>query len=232
MPEVMITGPEGRIEAKYQHVRNGAPIAVVMHPHPASGGTMNDKVTYAMYRTFINSGFNTIRFNYRGVGKSEGKFCEGEGELPDAASVLDWLQTYNPSAPACWVGGFSFGALVAMQLLMRRPEMDGFIAISPPANLYDFTFLAPCPVSGLFIQGDQDTIVTTSSVHQLAKTLTNQRHITIEEKIITGADHSFTKHIELVMQTTQLYIRTHCKHALINTLGSSNVASTDKVSVA
>jgi len=232
MPEVMITGPEGRIEAKYQHVRTGAPIAVVMHPHPEHGGTMNNKVTYAIYRTFINSGFNTIRFNYRGVGKSEGKFSQGEGELSDAASVLDWLQTYNPSAPACWVAGFSFGALIAMQLLMRRPEMDGFIAVSPPANLFDFTFLAPCPVSGLFIQGDQDTIVTTASVHQLAKTLTNQRHITIEEKIISGADHFFGKHIEPVMQATQGYLRANCKHALQGTLIAPSAQDGGKASAA
>lgn len=207
MPEVMINGPEGRIEAKYHHYRTNAPIALVLHPHPEHGGTMNNKVAYGLYRTFVNNGFNTLRFNFRGVGKSEGKFNQGEGELSDAASVLDWLQTYNANAPSCWVAGFSFGAWVGMQLLMRRPEVDGFVSVSPPANLYDFSFLAPCPVSGLFIQGDMDTVVTPESVHQLAKHLSTQKNISITEKIVKGADHFFTDKIDHVMKNTQEYLR-------------------------
>jgi alpha/beta superfamily hydrolase len=211
MPEVMINGPEGRIEAKYQHYRNNAPIALILHPHPEHGGTMNNKVAYGLYRTFVNNGFNTLRFNFRGVGKSEGKFNQGEGELSDAASVLDWLQTYNTNASSCWIAGFSFGAWVGMQLLMRRPEVDGFISVSPPANLYDFTFLAPCPVSGLFIQGDMDTVVTPESVHQLAKHLSTQKNISITEKIVKGADHFFTDKIDHVMKNTQDYLRLKCQ---------------------
>jgi uncharacterized protein len=206
MPEVIINGPEGRLEAKYHHSKTNAPIAVVLHPHPEHGGNMNNKVTYALYRTFANSGFNVLRFNFRGVGKSEGIFDNGEGELSDAASILDWLQSHNPNSPACWVAGFSFGAWIAMQLLMRRPEIDGFVAVSPPANMFDFTFLAPCPVSGLFIQGNQDNLVSPQSVHELAKTLTAQRNITIAEKVIAGADHFFTAHLPTVMEITREYI--------------------------
>ena len=68
-------------------------------------------------------------------------------------------QTFNENAQACWIAGFSFGAWIGMQLLMRRPEITGFISVAPPANLYDFSFLAPCPSSGLVITGDQDEIV-------------------------------------------------------------------------
>jgi alpha/beta superfamily hydrolase len=107
----------------------------------------------------VRRGFSTLRFNFRGVGRSQGSFDRGEGELSDAASALDWLQTYNPNAQFCWIAGFSFGAWIGMQLLMRRPEIESFIAVSPPANIYDFTFLAPCPSSGLVLQGDQDTVV-------------------------------------------------------------------------
>jgi uncharacterized protein len=217
MPEVMINGPEGRLEAKYHHQRNGAPIAVILHPHPEHGGTMNNKVTYALYRTFVNNGFNTIRFNFRGVGKSEGKFSNGEGELSDAATVMDWLQAYNPSAPACWVAGFSFGAWISMQLLMRRPEVDGFISVSPPANLFDFTFLAPCPVSGLFIQGTHDTIVTTDSVQKLAAHLSTQRNIHITEAMVEGADHFFTDKLDQVMAQTQNYVRANINRSRVLT---------------
>lgn len=217
MPEVIINGPVGRLEAKYHHTSATAPMAVVLHPHPEHGGTMNNKVTYALYRAFVNSGFNTLRFNFRGVGKSEGRFDEGEGELSDAATVLDWLQSHNPNSPACWVAGFSFGAWIAMQLLMRRPEIDGFIAVSPPANLYDFTFLAPCPVSGLFIQGDKDTIVTPESVHKLAKTLSAQKNITIIEKIIEGADHFFLDHLSQLIGLAQTYIANPAPKAKLKT---------------
>ena len=160
MPDVIINGPEGRIEARYHHARGaGAPMALVLHPHPQHGGTMNNKVVYTLYQCFVRRGFSTLRFNFRGVGRSQGSFDRGEGELSDAAAALDWLQTYNPNAQFCWIAGFSFGAWIGMQLLMRRPEIESFIAVSPPANIYDFSFLAPCPSSGLILQGDQDTVV-------------------------------------------------------------------------
>lgn len=207
MPEVIINGSEGRIEGYYYHGKNSnAPIAIVLHPHPEHGGTMNNKVTYALYRSFVSRGFNTMRFNFRGVGKSEGKFSHGEGELSDAASVLDWMQTYNPNAKYCWVGGFSFGAWVGMQLLMRRPELDGFISISPPANMYDFSFLAPCPVSGLIVQGDRDTIVSKESVQELAKKLSLQKNIVVEDRIISDADHFFTNKLDLLVSAVDSYL--------------------------
>jgi alpha/beta superfamily hydrolase len=207
MPEVIINGSEGRIEGYYYHGKDSnAPTAIVLHPHPEHGGTMNNKVTYALYRCFVSRGFNTLRFNFRGVGKSEGKFSQGEGELSDAASVLDWMQSYNPNARSCWVAGFSFGAWVGMQLLMRRPELDGFIAVSPPANMYDFSFLAPCPVSGLIIQGDKDTIVSKESVHELARKLSMQKNIVVEERIIQDADHFFTDKIDLVTSYAGQYL--------------------------
>ncbi len=160
MPDVIINGPEGRIEARYHHSRSAASaMALVLHPHPQHGGTMNNKLVHALYQSFVRHGFSTLRFNFRGVGRSQGSFDRGEGELSDAASALDWLQTYNPNAGTCWVAGFSFGAWIGMQLLMRRPEIESFIAVAPPANIYDFTFLAPCPSSGLILQGDQDTVV-------------------------------------------------------------------------
>ena len=150
MPEVIINGPEGRIEGRYHHARGGAaPMALVLHPHPLHGGTMNNKVVYTLYQCFVRRGFSTLRFNFRGVGRSQGSFDRGEGELADAAAALDWPQGYNPNATTCWVAGYSFGAWIGMQLLMRRPEIDAFISVSPPANQYDFTFLAPCPSSGL-----------------------------------------------------------------------------------
>jgi alpha/beta superfamily hydrolase len=210
MPEVIINGPEGRIEGRYHHCKQpNAPIALLLHPHPQHGGTMNNKVVYSLYHAFVRRGFSALRFNFRGVGRSQGGFDRGEGELSDAAAALDWLQGYNPNASSCWIGGFSFGAWIGMQLLMRRPEIDGFIAIAPPANLYDFSFLAPCPSSGLILQGDHDTIVSLDAAQKLVNKLSHQRDIKIDYRIIKGADHFFQSHMEQLTAHAESYIAAH-----------------------
>jgi alpha/beta superfamily hydrolase len=207
MPEVIMNGPEGRLEGRYQHGEGTtAPIALMLHPHPQHGGTMNNKVTYALYHAFAERGFSVLRFNFRGVGRSQGRFDRGEGELSDAAAALDWLQTYNPNASACWIAGFSFGAWIGMQLLMRRPEISGFISVAPPANIYDFSFLAPCPSSGLVIQGDRDDIVPHEAVAKLVQKLSNQRDIKIDYKILKGATHFFNEHLDGLREGVDEYL--------------------------
>ncbi len=192
MPDVIINGPEGRLEGRYQHNKSpNAPIALMLQPHPQHGGTMNNKVVYTLFHAFARQGFSVLRFNFRGVGRSQGVFDRGEGELSDAASALDWLQSVNENASACWIAGFSFGAWIGMQLLMRRPEINGFVSIAPPANMHDFTFLAPCPSSGLILQGDQDDIVPEPSVAKLVDKLSSQRGISIDYRVLNGAGHFF-----------------------------------------
>ncbi|WP_366656790.1 alpha/beta hydrolase [Fodinicurvata sp. EGI_FJ10296] len=192
MPEIIFNGPEGRLEGRYsQSKERNAPIALLLHPHPQHGGTMNNKLVYTLFQAFSRRGFSALRFNFRGVGRSQGEYDRGEGELSDAAAALDWLQTNNPNSAACWVGGFSFGAWIGMQLLMRRPEIDGFISIAPPANMFDFSFLAPCPSSGLIVQGDKDDIVPKESVQKLVGKLRQQKDIVVDHEIIAGANHYF-----------------------------------------
>ena len=209
MPDVIINGPEGRLEGRYHHSKvNNAPIALLLHPHPQHGGTMNNKVVYTLYHAFVRRGFSALRFNFRGVGRSQGTFDRGEGELSDAAAALDWLQTYNPNASACWIGGFSFGAWIGMQLLMRRPEIDGFISVAPPANLFDFSFLAPCPASGLIVIGDRDQLVPQEPVQKLVHKLMHQRDIQIAHRIIPGADHFFAGQLEELGAVVEEYVAT------------------------
>ncbi|MGB0671176.1 MAG: alpha/beta hydrolase, partial [Rhodospirillales bacterium] len=168
MPEVIFNGPDGRLEGRYHHSKeSGAPVALVLHPHPQHGGTMNNRVVYTLYQSFVRRGFSVLRFNFRGVGRSQAEYDNGIGEMSDAASALDWMQNYNPNARTCWIAGFSFGAWIAMQLMMRRPEIEGFISVAPPASLYDFTFLAPCPASGLIVHGADDQLVLPASVDKL-----------------------------------------------------------------
>ncbi|MGD9803974.1 MAG: alpha/beta hydrolase [Hyphomicrobiaceae bacterium] len=197
MPEIILNGPAGRIEARYHHAgRIDSPIALMLHPHPQFGGTMNNQIVYNLYYAFLERGFSVLRFNFRGVGRSQGFFDNGPGELADAASALDWLQLQNPDSRSCWIAGVSFGTWIAMQLLMRRPEVDGFICIAPPANIYDFNFLAPCPSSGLVISGEKDKVVPWSSVAELAAKTKTQKGIKIEHTVMAGANHFFADQLE------------------------------------
>ncbi len=202
MPEVIFTGPAGRLEGRYHPAKQkNAPIAMVLHPHPQFHGTMNHQIIYQCYYAFAHRGFSVLRFNFRGVGRSQGSFDHGTGELSDAASALDWAQTINPEARACWVAGFSFGAWIGMQLLMRRPEVEGFISIAPPANLYDFSFLAPCPSSGLIVHGEKDAVVPPKDVNTLVEKLKTQKGIVIDQQVIPGANHFFDGKLQPLMET-------------------------------
>jgi alpha/beta superfamily hydrolase len=167
---------------------------------------MNHPVAVQMYHLFMKRGFSTLRFNFRGVGRSQGEFDGGIGELADAATALDWLQTTNPTATQCWVAGYSFGAWVSMQLLMRRPETDGFISVSPPANMYDFSFLAPCPASGLFLHGSNDTVVPHVEVERVVTKLRSQKGIVIDYELIEGATHFWAENLPNVEQQVGDYL--------------------------
>ncbi|HIJ43341.1 MAG: alpha/beta hydrolase [Rhodospirillales bacterium] len=207
MPEVIFNGLAGRLEGSYHHSkRPSAPIALMLHPHPQHGGTMNNKVVYALYQTFVRRNFSVLRFNFRGVGRSQGRFDNGQGELSDAAAALDWMQAHNPNATSCWIGGFSFGAWISMQLMMRRPEISGFISVAPPASLYDFSFLAPCPSSGIIIHGDADEIIPIASVDKLNQKISSQKNISIEYQIIKGGDHSFADQVDILNGHVENYL--------------------------
>jgi alpha/beta superfamily hydrolase len=207
MPDVIFAGPSGRLEGKYQHQKHKtAPIALILHPHPQHGGTMNNRVVYEMFYAFQRRGCSVLRFNFRGVGRSQGVFDGGIGELSDAAAALDWLQTMNPGAQTCWVVGFSFGAWISMQLLMRRPEIHAFITIAPPANIYDFTFLAPCPASGLIVHGRNDQVSPEADVQKMVDRLNAQRGIKITQVKIEGANHFFDQNLPELVKTVEDYL--------------------------
>lgn len=207
MPEVIFAGPDGRLEGRYHPQKQpDAPIAIILHPHPQFGGTMNNRVVHRLHYAFHDLGFTVLRFNFRGVGRSQGEYDQGIGELSDAASALDYLQAMNPNSKHCWVAGFSFGAWIGMQLLMRRPEVEGFISIAPPANLYDFSFLAPCPSSGLIVHGEKDAVVPSKDVNALVDKLKSQKGIVIDHQVIPGANHFFDGKLEPLMESVTSYL--------------------------
>ena len=207
MVEVLFNGHAGRIEGRYyQSSRPNAPVALILHPDPMFGGTMNNKVVYSLFSCFKDLGFSVLRFNFRGVGRSQGQFENGPGELSDATVALDWLQNMNPDAKQCWIAGYSFGAWIGLQLLMRRPDINNFIAVSPPANEKDFSFLAPCPASGLIVQGGQDEIVVPSMVETMARRLNQQRNVEIDFAMIEDGDHMYNNHLKDLYKVSGQYV--------------------------
>ena len=206
--EIFIPGPCGRIQAKYyKNNLPEAPVALVLQPHPQYGGTMNNRIVCETYNCFYKNKFSVIRINFRGVEKSDGVFDNGQGELSDAAAALDWIEKENPGYNQCWVSGFSFGALICMQLIMRRPEVNKFIAISPQPNVYDFTFLAPCPISGLIIYGKNDELVQVDSIINLKKRLNMQKNINVKFESIPNANHFFKDKEKILGNSIGEYIK-------------------------
>ena len=211
MSLVTISGPAGTIEARYHTApfKAGLSTVLLVPPHPEREGDMGHKVIYSLYRSFASLRFNVLRFNYRGCGKSSGNFTDGEEEISDASACLDWLSTHNPGSSQCWVAGFSFGAWISMQLLMRRPECHRFISISPPVTLYDFSFLAPCPAPGLIIHGENDEVVSKEAVVRFVHQLSLQKkghHIDL--KVVPDADHHFKKTAPDIEKLVSDYIQT------------------------
>lgn len=207
MPDVIIPGPAGRLEGRYSPSEDPtAPVALILHAHPLGGGHMENPLVEMMYDSFRKRNFATLRFNFRGVGRSQGSYDQGLGELSDAATVLDWVQGYNATARYCWVAGHSFGAWVGMQLLMRRPEIAGFVSVAPPTNMYDFTFLAPCPASGIIVHGGADKIVPAEDVERVMSKVRVQKGIEIKRDIIPEANHLFSEHLPELERRMNTYL--------------------------
>ena len=206
--DLFIQGPAGRIEAKYfKSNRKRAPLALILQPHPQYGGTMNNKIVFDIFQNFFKNEFSVCRINFRGVGRSDGTFDNGQGELSDAAAALDWIEKENLNHSQCWISGFSFGSLIAMQLLMRRPEVNRFIAVSPQPNVYDFSFLSPCPTSGLIVYGKNDELVPLEHINSLNRRLSTQRGIKVDFKGIEEANHFFSKKEKNLSLAIDKYIK-------------------------
>jgi alpha/beta superfamily hydrolase len=200
--DINFKGATGNLEGKYFHNPAATSTALILSPHPLHGGTMNNKVVYNMFHRFRDFGVSVLRFNYRGIGESQGTKFDG-GECVDAAMALDWLQENNPEVQTIWVCGFSFGAYIAMQLSMRRPEVHEFIAAAP--MLADFSFFSPCPVPGLIVQGTADQVVSEEEVYAMYQSLQQKDKLTYT--VIEGADHFFSTKMDEFNIVVSSYIR-------------------------
>jgi alpha/beta superfamily hydrolase len=163
--ELRLRGPAGAIEAladlpEPQHARAGT--AIVCHPHPLHGGSMHSKVVVMVERSLRELGLRTVRFNFRGVGASEGEYDDGRGETLDLLAVAEWAQRARPH-DALWLGGFSFGSYVAL-LAARHLPLKQMISIAPPVGRWDFSAAIAPPCPWLVVQGEDDDVVEPQAV--------------------------------------------------------------------
>jgi alpha/beta superfamily hydrolase len=182
-----IAGPVGGLEALVETPADfdGAEFAVVCHPHPLYGGTMDNKVVHMTARALQELGFATVRFNFRGVGASAGAFDDGRGETDDALTVVDWALGRWPQA-ALTVAGFSFGAFVAFQVAGRRPARRLY-TIAPPVRRFDFAAQPAPQVPWTVIQGDHDELVDYREVLEWTRRIEPAPTVVL----IEGAEHFF-----------------------------------------
>ena len=155
----MLQGPVGKLESILD-VPGEAKIvgaAVVCHPHPQHGGTMHNKVAHTLARAFARSGFETLRFNFRGTEASEGQYDDGIGELDDALAVLDWMRERRPAGPL-WLAGFSFGAAIAIRAAVKA-EVNGLVSVAPAVSRFADNMADQPKCPWLVVQGDEDELV-------------------------------------------------------------------------
>jgi len=184
---ITIPGPVGNIEARLAepaaHAPSSSPptLAIVCHPHPLYGGTMDNKVVTTLNRAFQTLGMHTLRFNYRGVGASDGEFGDAIGETEDLFAVLTWASGRYPNL-RIGLAGFSFGSYVAANAAgqMNTPPLF-LLTIAPAVNHYDFTALKAIPCPWLVIQGDEDEIVPVKAVQLWASENTHSLELIIFE---------------------------------------------------
>lgn len=165
----VIAGPAGKLELNINETTAGHQPAwgIVCHPHSLHGGTMENKVVTMLAKTFVQLGVNTIRFNFRGVGQSEGEFNYGMGELEDLLAVIAWLHQ-EKGQQALWLGGFSFGAYIVAKVATQM-AVNQLVTIAPPVQDFSMEMLPPILCPWVLVQGELDNIVSPASVFAWAE---------------------------------------------------------------
>lgn len=194
MSEMLIPGPAGDLEVRLELLneadsaeqgRRPDPLAVICHPHPVYGGSMTNKVVHILAAGFRELGAHTVRFNFRGVGRSTGEFDHGVGEVDDLLAVAAWAQARFPGAPL-WLAGFSFGAWIALKATAQlQPER--LVLVAPPVDMYDFNVIPEVGVPWMVIQGAEDEVVSAGAVADWVA----QRQPAPQFKILDSAGHFF-----------------------------------------
>lgn len=201
--QIDITGPAGNLQALLETPQKGTPAggAVVCHPHPLHGGTMQNKVAHTLARSFVGSGFAALRFNFRGVGASDGRFDNGEGEVGDVLAAAAWLRSRLPGRPL-WLAGFSFGAAMAVCAAVEKTP-DGLVSIAPAVSRFagNLAHQPDCP--WLILQGDNDELVDVDETIAWVNSLAPGPEL----EIFAETEHFFHGRLVMLRSAVEAFVR-------------------------
>ncbi|MDF3054203.1 MAG: hypothetical protein K0Q74_110 [Gammaproteobacteria bacterium] len=183
-----LEGPVGQLEAllTFPQDPSSQTTVIICHPHPLYGGTMSNKVVTTLARTFDEMGYQTVRFNFRGVGKSEGIYGEAIGEIDDLLAVLSWVRQRFPEHKV-WLAGFSFGSHITAQVAARDHRIEQLVSIAPPVNHFNFQNTNDVSCPWLVVMGEEDEVVP---VEDVRKWLTTAKP-PIQSVFLPGVTHFF-----------------------------------------
>ena len=186
-----LVGPAGNLECAIDSPAGAAPrgVAVLCHPHPQHGGTMDNKVVQTLARALVELGYSSVRFNFRGVGASQGLWDEGRGEIDDALAVIS---AHRVATRPLVLGGFSFGAYVASQAAQRLTEAaERLVLVGPAVKSFD---VPTVPADTVLIHGERDEVVALLDVFDWA------RPQSLPVTVLPGAGHFFHGQLSVLKQ--------------------------------
>jgi alpha/beta superfamily hydrolase len=186
---VDISGPAGRIEGLWSDPGAGLPAAVIGHPHPAHGGSMHSKVVHTVYRVLDQAGHPTLRFNFRGVGRSQGQYSGWNEEIQDFAAAAAFAREQT-GRKELWGAGFSFGSWIGLQWALEEPGVTRFIGLGVPVENHAFDFLVRVPWPLGIVQGERDQYGRPETMESYIERWKRLGPVT--HRIVKGADHFFT----------------------------------------
>jgi alpha/beta superfamily hydrolase len=199
---LLVDGPSGRLEALLEVPADDevTAVAVVCHPHPVYGGTMHNKVVHTLARAFLSNGIAALRFNFRGVGESDGDFDEGDGELLDTMAAVTWLTAQYARLPV-WLAGFSFGGAIAVRASLQV-DAAGLVSIAPAIRRFATSLTAWPQCPWLIVQGDADELVDVDETVVFVDSLDPGPELAIFE----GGEHFFHGRLVELRATVEDFI--------------------------
>ncbi len=202
---LFIDGPAGRLESVLELPKDRAALgaAVVCHPHPQHGGTMQNKVVHTLARAFVRSGFASLRFNFRGTGASDGVYDDGKGEVGDALAAVAWMRARYADLPL-WLAGFSFGAAIAVRAAVEVP-VNGLVSVAPAVQRFVGVLEQQPDCPWLIIQGDADELVDVETTIAWV----NELEPGPELQVLARAEHFFHGRLNELRDAAMTFIAAH-----------------------
>lgn len=200
----MIPGPAGVLESVLEYTPGDTPLyaAIVCHPHPLFGGTMHNKVVFRAAKAALVENIPTLRFNFRGVGKSQGEFANGVGETEDVRAALDSLSSRFPGASVILMG-FSFGSEIGLRVGVGDARVVALVGLGLAVTRHEYSFLLGSAKPKLFVQGTNDEFGPRPEVEKLIRAVSPPKEL----HWVDGVDHFFTGKLDEVQEVIRSFLR-------------------------